>query len=82
MSRSNDRWAELSSQNERVVQLYESASTSAGCPDGDAWSRWAELASQSERLVDTSDPEFRLASAGQVSLSLASTGMRLVAGAA
>jgi hypothetical protein len=77
MSVTDDRWADLSSQNERVVQLTESAASSAGCLGGAAQSRWAALASQRERLVDNSDPEFERASS-----RLAATGMRLVAGAA
>jgi hypothetical protein len=77
MSVTDDRWADLSSQNERVVQLSEPATSSTGCLSGAARPEWAALASQRERLVDNSDPEFRLASS-----SLASTGMRLVAGAA
>ena len=74
MSGRNDRWADLSSQNERVVQLNE---TTAGYLSGAARPEWAALASQRERLVDTTDPEFSLASSGR-----ASSGMRLVAGAA
>jgi hypothetical protein len=77
MSGRDDRWADLSSQNERVVQLNESTAGSAGCLSGAARSQWAALASQRERLVDTTDPEFTLASSGH-----ASAGMRLVAGAA
>jgi hypothetical protein len=85
---SNDsRWAELTSQNERVIQLGELGSGSADHASVTARSRWAELASQRERLVDMSDPLFWLASprhgvsASTVSASSAS-GMRLVAGAA
>jgi hypothetical protein len=77
MSVRDDRWADLSSQNERVVQLSEPGASSTGCPGGAAQSRWAALASQSERLVDNSDTEFQLASS-----HLAGTSMRLVAGAA
>jgi hypothetical protein len=77
MSVTDDRWGDLSSQNERVVQLSEPGASSTGCLGGAAQSRWAALASQRERLVDNSDPEFQLASS-----SMASTGMRLVAGAA
>jgi len=76
MSGSDARWAELSSQNERVVQLTDPTADSAG-PGGPARSRWAALASQRERLVGTADPEFQLASSGRASLS-----MRLVKGAA
>jgi hypothetical protein len=77
MSVTDDRWGDLSSQNERVVQLSEPAASSVGYLGGAAQSRWAALASQRERLVDNSDPEFQRASS-----SLASTGMRLVASAA
>jgi hypothetical protein len=77
MSVTDDRWADLSSQNERVVQLSEPGASFTGCLSGAAQPEWAALASQRERLVDNTDPEFRLASS-----SLASTGMRLVAGAA
>jgi hypothetical protein len=77
MSVTDARWGDLSSQNERVVQLSEPGASSTGCLGGAAQARWAALASQRERLVDNSDPEVQLASS-----SLASTGMRLVAGAA
>jgi hypothetical protein len=79
MSGSNTRWADLSSQNERVVQLSESA---AGCHNGPARSRWAALASQGERLVDITDPEFQLAGSNHASPGHVGPGMRLVAGAA
>jgi hypothetical protein len=74
MSSSDGRWAELASQNERVVY--------AGCGSTDGVSvpaqpQWAELASQSERLVGVGDPLFRLASSRRDG-----TGMRLVASAA
>ena len=82
MSGSNDRWADLSSQNERVVQLSESTASSAGCPSGVAQPRWAALASQRERLVDTADPEFQLTGSSHAGPGHAFTGMRLVAGAA
>ena len=79
---SDARWVDLSSQNERVVQLSEPAAGSAGCRSGAARSRWAALASQRERLVDTTDPEFQLAGSSHDSSGHARTGMRLVAGAA
>lgn len=74
MSSSDGRWAELSSQNERVIQ--------AGCSPTDDLSttakpQWAELASQSERLVSAGDPSSRLASSRRDA-----TGMRKVASAA
>jgi hypothetical protein len=74
MSSSDGRWAELSSQNERVIQggfgSTDNVSTAA-------LTQWAELASQSERLVGNADPLFGLASSRRDG-----TGMRLVAGAA
>jgi len=79
MSGSDARWADLSSQNERVVQLTESTPGSAGCPSGAGQSQWAALASQRERLVKTTDPEFGMADS---SSGHAFTSMRLVAGAA
>jgi hypothetical protein len=78
----DDRWADLSSQNERVVQLNESTAGSADCHGGAAQLRWAALASQRERLVDNTDPEFQLAGSSRDSLDYVGTGMRLVAGAA
>jgi hypothetical protein len=82
MSGSDGRWADLSSQNERVIQLSESMAGSAGCPSGAAQPQWAALASQRERLVDTADPEFQLTGSSHASSDHAFTGMRLVAGAA
>jgi hypothetical protein len=82
MSGTDDRWADLSSQNERVIQLSESTARSVGCHGGAARSQWAALASQRERLVDYTDPEFQLAGSSHTRLGHASTGMRLVAGAA
>ncbi|HUC26454.1 MAG TPA: hypothetical protein VMA73_27435 [Streptosporangiaceae bacterium] len=79
MSGRDDRWADLSSQNERVVRLTESTASSHS---GAARSEWAALASQRERLVDTTDPEFRLAGSSHASSRHVSTDMRLVAGAA
>jgi hypothetical protein len=70
-----DRWAELSSQNERFVRPDDPEYCS-GCPAGDG-SGWAELASQRERVVDVADPMFRRAEAYH-----GPAGMRLVAGAA
>ena len=82
MSRSDHRWADLSSQNERVVQLSEPAASSASCHSRAARSQWAALASQRERLVDNTDPEFRLVVSSHASSTHAGSGMRLVAGAA
>jgi hypothetical protein len=70
-----DRWAELSSQNERVVHRDD---PEWGSPSpAVAASGWADLASQRERVVDASDPMFRRPEAYH-----GPTGMRLVAGAA
>ena len=92
MSSNDNTWAELTSQNERVIQLGESGSGLTSHATATARSQWAELASQRERLVDFSDPLFRLASsrlsasASSVSATIAAassaSGMRLVAGAA
>jgi hypothetical protein len=70
-----DRWAELSSHNERVVQPGE-PEYSPRRPAGEH-SGWAELASQGERIIDAADPMFRRAEAYH-----GPAGMRLVAGAA
>ena len=82
MSGRDGRWADLSSQNERVVKLNESTASSAGCPSRTARPEWAALASQRERLVDTTDPEFLLAGSDDAGSGQVRTGMRLVAGAA
>ncbi len=70
-----DRWAELSSQNERVVQPGDSECSSPR--PAAARSGWDELASQRERVVDAADPMFRRDAAYH-----GPAGMRLVAGAA
>jgi hypothetical protein len=77
MSGKDGRRTDLTSQNERVVQLGEPAAASTNAASTAAPSQWAELASQSERLVDNSDPMFGLAGSRH-----ASSGMRLVASAA
>jgi hypothetical protein len=77
MSGNDGMWADLSSQNERVVQVGEPAASSTKLTSTAASARWAELASQGERLIDDSDPLFRLASSGHTS-----PGMRKVASAA
>ena len=69
MPSGDSRWAELSSQNERVIRPGDPEAGSAG-----ALARWAGLDSTGERLVD--DPLFAVAA------SRGSTSMRLVAGAA
>jgi len=74
MSSSDGRWAELSSENERIIQAGLSSTDDASTA---AIPQWAELASQSERLVGASDPSFELASSRP-----GETGMRLVASAA
>ncbi len=70
-----DRWAELSSQNERVAKP-DDAEDSSPCAAG-ARSGWDDLASQRERVVDVADPMFRRDQAHH-----GPAGMRLVAGAA
>jgi len=77
MSGNDGMWTDLSSQNERIVQAGEPATSSTSATGTAAAAQWAELASQSERLVDISDPLFRLASPNH-----ATSGMRLVASAA
>jgi hypothetical protein len=64
MSGNDAKWAELSSQNERVVLTAEPAGSASPAlsASASAQSEWAELASQSERLVSDADPLFRLAS--------------------
>jgi hypothetical protein len=69
MPSGDGRWAELSSQNERVIRPGDPEASSAG-----ARARWAELDSSGERLVD--EP------LSAVAASRGSTSMRLVAGAA
>ena len=71
MPSGDGRWAELSSQNERVIRPGD---PEAGSARGQA--RWAELDSSGERLAEVADrPSGAAASRG-------TTGMRLVAGAA
>jgi hypothetical protein len=74
MSSSADQWAELMSQNERVVQPGETALRRADMTATATRMQWAELASQSERLADISDPLIGLASS-----SRSAPVMRLVA---
>jgi hypothetical protein len=74
MSSSGGRWAELSSQNERVIQAGFGSTDDVSTV---ARTQWGELASQSERLVGAGDPLFGLASSRRDA-----TGMRLVASAA
>jgi hypothetical protein len=69
MPSGDGRWAELSSQNERVIRPGDQEASSAG-----AHARWTELDSSGERLVD--DP------LSAVAAIRGSTAMRLVAGAA
>jgi hypothetical protein len=76
MSGNDGMWADLSSQNERIVQVGEPTASSTNVTSTTAPARWAELASQDERLIDDSDPLFRLASSGHAA------GMRKVASAA
>ena len=74
MSSSDGRWAELSSQNERIIQAGFGSIDDVRTA---AITQWSELASQGERLVSADDPLFRLASSRREE-----TGMRLVASAA
>jgi len=71
MPSGDGRWAELSSQNERVIRPGDPEATSAG---GQA--RWADLDSSGERLANDAERP------SGVTPSRLSTGMRLVAGAA
>jgi len=71
MPSGDGRWAELSSQHERVIRHGDPEKKYAG-----AHARWAELDSSGERLVDPADPLHPVAA------SRGSTEMRLVAGAA
>jgi hypothetical protein len=75
MPSSADRWAELSSQNERVVRPGDPEQSSPRLAG--ACSGWDDLASQRERVVDAADPMFRRDVAYH-----GPAGMRLVAGAA
>jgi len=71
MPSGDGRWAELSSQNERVIRQGDPEASSAR-----AHARWAGLDSSGERLVEAADPLLALAA------RRGETGMRLVAGAA
>lgn len=71
MPSGDGRWAELASQNERVIRPGDPEASSA---TGQA--RWAELDSSGERLASAAD---RLSG---VAASRGTTGMRLVTGAA
>jgi hypothetical protein len=77
MSSGGGRWTELSSQNERIIQVGETGCGSTDQASAAARIEWAELASQSERLVGDADPLFRLASSYR-----SRPGMRLITGAA
>jgi hypothetical protein len=73
----SEDWAELASQNERLLraadmQLRQADSDSVTSDPA----RWAELASQRERIIEHSDPQFRLASSPQQA-----SGFRLAASA-
>ena len=71
MPSGDGRWAELSSQNERVIRPGDPEASSA-----QVQARWAELASSGERLVDAADPQCAVAA------SRGTAGLRLVAGVA
>jgi hypothetical protein len=71
MPSGDGRWAELSSQNERVIRQGDPEAGSAG-----GGARWAELDSSGERLVRAADQK------PGTDASRGTTSMRLVAGAA
>ena len=77
MSSCDARWAELASQNERIVQASESRYSSTDHASTAARTQWAELASQRERLAADTAPLFRPASSSHRVM-----GMRLAASAA
>jgi hypothetical protein len=80
MSSIDARWAELSSQNERIIRAGEPRSAAlgqAGSADSAATPQWAELSSQGERLAGAADQLARPASSRPCG-----TDLRLVAGAA
>lgn len=69
MPSGDGRWAELSSQNERVIRPGDPEASSPRA-------RWAELDSSGERLVSVSGSELGSAASG------GTMKLRLVAGAA
>jgi hypothetical protein len=78
MSSISGTWAELASQNERLLRAADAQLGQADDNPGTADpARWAELASQRERLVAHSDPLYRLANSAQNP-----SGFRLAASAA
>jgi hypothetical protein len=63
MSSISKNWAELASQNERLLRAADTQLRQADdSPVTTDPARWAELASQRERLFEHSDPQYRLAS--------------------
>jgi hypothetical protein len=78
MSSISGNWAELASNNERLLRAADTQLGTADANPGTAEpARWAELASQRERLVGDADPLFGLASSPQPP-----AGYRLAASAA
>lgn len=78
MSSFSETWAELASNNERLLRAADTQLGQADAdPENTEPARWAELASQRERLVGDVDPLIRLAGSPQPP-----SGYRLAASAA
>jgi hypothetical protein len=78
MSIISGNWADLASQNERLLRAADTRLGQANDgPETTESARWTELASQRERLIAHSDPLYRLASSPQPP-----SGFRLAASAA
>ncbi len=78
MSSISGNWAELASQNERLLRAADTQLGQADyTPETAEPARWTELASQRERLIAHSDPLYRLVSSPQLP-----SGFRLAASAA
>jgi hypothetical protein len=65
MSCSEDKWAGLTSRDERVARPDEPTLRLTDMTAAPARTQWDELASQSERLADASDPLIGLASSSR-----------------
>ncbi len=77
MSSISGTWAELASQNERLLRAADTQLGQVDDPETTESARWAELASQRERVIGHSDPLSRLANSAQLP-----SGFRLAASAA
>jgi hypothetical protein len=77
MSASDDRWAELSSRNERLIRQPDQRHQPDDHRPGAGPSGWAGLASHDERLTEIGEPLRKLASSRRGQCDL-----RQVAGAA